>query len=70
MMEADHTFRNSIVEKFLNFTKKQLDESNRTQDVVKNISVFAAQVYCLFKVKNLSSNINSEDFKAIFSDEG
>ena len=35
--------------------------------MIKNISVFASQVYCLFKIKNLLDNIKNKEYKEVFA---
>jgi hypothetical protein len=60
-MDTNRTFRNEVATKFINFSGKQAQESFRTSDVVKSISVFAAQVHCLLKVPDLANKLESEE---------
>lgn len=69
-LETNRTFRNDVVGRLVNFASKQGNESHRTSDVIKNISVFAAQVHCLFKVTDLVAKVESEEHKdALNGDE-
>lgn len=69
MIDTNRTFRNEVVGRLVNFTAKQGTESFRTSDVVKSLSVLAAQVHCLFKVPDLLEKIESEEHKKALAAE-
>lgn len=60
IIEQHKEFRENLIAKFISFASKQ-DTSSRTSDVIKNINVFAAQIYCLLKLENLAEKVVSEE---------
>jgi len=65
---SSKVFRADLVDKIVKFATLGAKESQRTADKIKGIKVLLAQLYCLMSINNVSTLIDDENHKAIFSD--